>query len=54
MDKVIFKKDTIITAEKGKYLKLIDIDNSEEVIGKPQRIIFSNDGIIPNCEEVEL
>lgn len=46
-----FSKVTIITATRGSYLKLKDIENSEELIGKPERLILSNEGKIPDFEE---
>lgn len=49
-----YEKDTIITAERGKFLKLVGREDSVEIIGKPERIIFSNEGTIPEFEEVEL
>lgn len=49
-----FNKDVIITAERGNYLKVTNLENSEEIIGKPERIIFSKEGIIPEVEEVSL
>lgn len=49
-----FEKETIITAQRGYYLKLKDTENSDELIGKPERIIFSNYGKIPEFEEVIL
>ena len=54
MTKSIFENDTIITAERGKFLKLLDRPDSIEIIGKPERIIFSNQGNIPEFEEVNL
>jgi len=49
-----FKTVSIITATRGCYLKLKDTDNSEELIGLPERIIFNNRGNIPEFEEVKL
>ena len=54
IDKVVYNQDTIVTAERGKYLKLKGVENSEELIGKPERIIFANNGIIPEMEEEDL
>lgn len=45
---------TMIVAERGKYLRLSDVDNSEELIGKPERMVLSNLGSIPEFEEVSL
>lgn len=47
-------KEIIITAERGNYLKIANLENSEEIIGKPERIIFSKEGIIPEVEEINL
>jgi len=47
-----FEKDTIIIASPKTYLKIKDMENSEEVIGKPHRIFLSNEGIIPEFEEI--
>jgi len=49
-----FSKVTIVTATRENYLKLKNIDNSEELIGKPARIILDNSGKIPEFEEVQL
>lgn len=49
-----FINDTIVTADKNKYLKLKDVANSEQSFGKPVRIIFSNEGEIPEFEELDL
>lgn len=54
MIKYVYEHDTTITADKGKYLKLLNVENSEEVIGKPHRIIFDNNGIIPEFEEIDM
>lgn len=45
---------TVITAEPNKYLVLKNTENSEQLIGKPKRIIFDNSGIIPEFEEREV
>ena len=45
---------TIVTAEKGKFLKLKSLENSEEIIGRPLRIIFDNSKEIPKFEEVNI
>ena len=47
-------KVTIITVDPAKYLVLKNVENSEELIGKPKRIIFDNQGIIPEFEEREV
>lgn len=54
MTKNEFIKEIIITAERGNYLKIANLENSEEIIGKPERIIFSKEGIIPQVEEINL
>lgn len=54
MDIGKLSKVTIISADVDKYLVLKDVDNSEELIGKPKRIIFDNNGIIPEFEEREV
>lgn len=51
MQRSEFSKITVITAERGMYLKLAGQENSEEIIGKPERIILNNNGIIPEFEE---
>lgn len=50
------KNNTIITAERGKYLipKNLPEDISLEDMGKPVRIIFDNTGVIPEFEEREV
>lgn len=45
---------TMIVAERGKYLRLVGVDNSEELIGKPERMVLNNLGNIPEFEEVSL
>lgn len=49
------KNNTIITADRGKYLvpKNLPEDISLEDMGKPVRIIFDNTGVIPEFEERE-
>ena len=54
MTKNEFAKEIIITAERGNYLKIANLENSEEIVGKPERIIFSKEGIIPEVEEINL
>lgn len=54
MDISDFEKFTIVTADKNKYLKLKDVSNSEQFIGKPVRIILSNEDKIPEFEEMDL
>lgn len=46
-----YKNETIITAERGKFLKLKENEESVNLIGKPERIIFSNTAEIPEFEE---
>lgn len=50
------KNNTIITADRGKYLvpKNLPEDITLEDMGKPVRIIFDNTGIIPEFEEREV
>lgn len=45
---------TIVNADKDKYLVLKGVDNSEELIGNPVRIIFSNENVVPELEERDL
>lgn len=47
-------KYTIVETSIDKYLVLKNVENSEELIGKPKRIIFDNQGIIPEFEEREV
>lgn len=47
-------KVILVIAEKGKYLALKGIENSEELIGKPIRITLEQPGIIPEFEEREV
>ena len=47
-------KALLFLAEKGKYLALKGIENSEELIGKPTRITFDDAGITPEFEEREV
>lgn len=47
IDKYTF--ETVVTADKGKYLKFNDI--GENITGKPTRIIFSTQGIVPEFTE---
>ena len=46
-----YSEVTIVTAEDNKYLKLKNNEDSEKIIGKPIRMIFSNTDIIPEFEE---
>lgn len=46
-----FKNETVITADKNKYLKLKENEESENIIGRPVRIILSNSKEIPEFEE---
>lgn len=50
------KNNTIITADRGKYLipKNLPEDISLEDMGKPVRIIFDNTGVVPEFEEREV
>ena len=50
------KNNTIITADRGKYLvpKNLPEDITLEDMGKPVRIIVDNTGIIPEFEEREV
>lgn len=50
------KNNTIITADRGKYLipKNLPEDITLEDMGKPVRIIFDNTGVIPEFEEREV
>lgn len=47
-------KVILVVAEKGKYLALKGIENSEELIGKPTRMTLDNAGITPEFEEREV
>ena len=49
-------KVIIITVDKptNTYLALKNTENSEQLIGRPKRIIFDNSGIIPELEEREV
>lgn len=47
-----YERDTIVTASRGSYLKLKSEEDSEKLIGRPERIIFSNSKEIPEFEEV--
>lgn len=47
-------KVILVVAEKGKYLVLKNIENSEELIGKPTRITLDQPGIIPEFGEREV
>lgn len=49
-------KVIIITVDKptNTYLALKNTENSEQLIGRPKRIIFDNSGIIPEFEEREV
>ena len=49
-----FNNETIITAERGMFLKLVDEPDEENKFGKPERIIFSKKGNIPEFKEVPL
>jgi hypothetical protein len=49
-----FKRVTVISTDENKYLILKNVENSEELIGKPKRIVFDRDGIIPEFEEREV
>ena len=54
MIKQEFQTVTTITADDGKYLILKNTENSEELIGKPVRIILNNSEFIPEFEEREV
>ena len=54
MTKSNFKDVTIVTAERNRFLKLKDNEDSVNLIGKPIRIIFSNTENIPEFEEENL
>lgn len=49
-----FNKVTVITADRNKFLKLKEEDHSEDLIGRPERIILNNAGKIPEFEEILL
>lgn len=49
-----FREVTIITSEPNKYLVLKEIESSEQLIGRPKRIILDNSGTIPEFEEREV
>lgn len=51
MTKSNFKDVTIITSARNKFLKLKENEDSVALIGKPIRIIFSNEAEIPELEE---
>lgn len=53
MRKREFEDVTIIDAEPGKYLIIPGV-NSEGLIGKPERIVLKNTGIIPEFEERDI
>ena len=45
----------VVTVTKpNKYLKLKGEENSEELIGKPRRMVFGKDGKIPELEEKDV
>ena len=44
---------TVIISDRDKYLALKDVENSEELIGKPERMILYSDGFIPEYIEKE-
>ena len=54
MQTLTCKRVTVITADTNKYLALKHMENSEEIIGKPVRLILENTGIIPEFEEREV
>lgn len=47
-------KVILVVAEKGKYLALKGIENSEELIGRPIRVTLEKAGIVPEFEEREV
>lgn len=53
MHKAEFQDVTIFTAEKDRYLVIEGKKDSENLIGKPVRIILSNKGTIPEFDEKE-
>ena len=53
MRKEEFSNEVIITAERGMYLTL-DKKGIEKTIGKPERIILSKQGVIPEFVEKPL
>lgn len=54
MFKDVFNEVTLITAEKGKFLKIKGNKKSEQLIGRPERIISSNTVEIPEMEEEDI
>lgn len=54
MEVLDFHKFTVITADRDCYLRVKGFEKSEEVLGKPQRIILNSGGKIPDYEEVRL
>lgn len=44
----------VVMSDKGKYLALKNVENSEELIGRPTRITLDNAGMIPEFEEREV
>lgn len=54
MRKREFEDITVIDADPDKYLVIPGEENSERLIGKPERIVLKNTGIIPEFEEREV
>lgn len=56
MTRDVYERETIITAKRGMFLALanVELNDSINTIGKPERIIFSNSAEVPNFVEVEL
>lgn len=54
MFKDVFNKVTIITAEKGKFLKIKGNKKSEWLIRRLEKIIFSNTAEVPEIEEADI
>lgn len=54
MKKREFEDILVIDADPGKYLAISGRKDSEILIGKPERIVLKNTGIIPVFEEREV
>lgn len=44
----------VVIADEGKYLALKNVENSEELIGRPTRVMLEKAGIVPEFEEREV
>lgn len=54
MTRAEFRDVVLVTADRGAYLQIVGVPNSEEIIGKPERLVLSKQGKIPDFMEAPL